>query len=211
MTHGETPPASVPAPVPEPPPVSEPSRTPPPRRAERLHLFLAGLVGALTTAVVFLSILLLRSDPPASPSRPEAGEAASGPSAVAPDPGRPGSPVGQGLQDLMRGMQRRMQNLSSGGGFTLRLGGDDVDLQLQEEADAVIVVARVKDAVADKFNVQVNGRLFSLTGERRLGSGGFKGTVSFSQSLTLPADVDSTGMTSEFKDGVLRVRLPKRP
>jgi HSP20 family molecular chaperone IbpA len=201
MSNSETPPATGPAL--EPPPDPQTSRTPPPRRVERLHLFLAGLVGALCTAVIFLTVLLLRSEQPRTPDRPQ--------KAATSDPGRLASPRAQTLPDPGPGAWPRLPNLGSAGAFTLRLGGEDVDLKLEEDAEAVWVVARVKNAVADKFNIQVQGRIFSLAGERKIGSGGFQGTVSFSQSLTLPADVDPTRMTSEFKDGVLRVRLPKKP
>ena len=54
------------------------------------------------------------------------------------------------------------------------------------------------------------GRSFTLRGQRKLGGGGMLGTMSFQQSITLPADVDQSKMTSEVKDGVLRVRLPKK-
>lgn len=112
------------------------------------------------------------------------------------------------MQRMHQRMQRGMRNF--GGGFTLRLGGNDADLDVREEPDAVIVTARVKDAVAGKFDIKVNGRQFTLRGQRRIGGGAFQGVVSFSQSVSLPADVDPTGMTSKFENGVLRVRLPKK-
>jgi HSP20 family molecular chaperone IbpA len=170
-----------------------------------VRLLLAGLVGALLASVVFLSVMLLRSPPPA------AAPAAAAARSTAPDPADPlGGLFGRGLQDMMRDMQQRMRGFGGGGGFTLRLGGDDLTLDVEEEGDAVVVVARIQDAVEGKFDVKVDGRLFTLRGERRVGQPGMQASVSFSQSVSLPADVDPTKMTSEFKDGVLRVRLPKK-
>jgi HSP20 family protein len=173
-----------------------------------VRLGLAALCGALFTAACFLAVLLARSAPeaprpaafagaPAAPKQPRAG--------AAPAPSAP-----SGLGDVLRDMQRRMRDLSGGGGFSLRFGGDDVDLEVEEEGDTVVVVARVQGAVEGTFDVKVNGRFFTLSGERRLGGGPVAGTFRFTQTITLPADVDASRMTSELKDGVLRVRLPKK-
>jgi HSP20 family protein len=178
-----------------------PNTPPPPQapsvRSDRLRLLLAGLIGALLASVAFLIVLLVQARGPAEAVPPRVKSAPLG------------QPFGQSFDDMMRDMQQRMRNM--GGGFRLQLGaGGDIDLRVHEEGDDVVVVAKVEGAIEGKFDMKVNGRFFTLSGQRRLGGGAFQGTVSFSQSITLPADVDATKMTSEFKDGVVRVRLPKK-
>ena len=158
-------------------------------------------------------------DPDADPDAQAPGSQAPGsqaPGAQAPG-SQAGSPFGQGLGSLLGRMQQQMKQAfggtatgSGGGGFTFRFGGDDTSLDAEDAGDAIIVIAKVKDAVTDKFDIQIEGRSFTLRGQRKLGGGGMLGTMSFQQSITLPADVDQSKMTSEVKDGVLRVRLPKK-
>lgn len=203
------------------------------RRQERVRLLLAGLVGALLASLVFLTLELVRkpsgrespglsalgrgnlvavpTTPGAVPYDPDADPDAQAPGSQA------GSPFGQGLGSLLGRMQQQMKQAfggtatgSGGGGFTFRFGGDDTSLDAEDAGDAIIVIAKVKDAVTDKFDIQIEGRSFTLRGQRKLGGGGMLGTMSFQQSITLPADVDQSKMTSEVKDGVLRVRLPKK-
>ena len=81
---------------------------------------------------------------------------------------------------------------------------------MREEADAVIVVAKIKDAISDKFDVQVRDRALTLRGQRRISAAGMTGSMSFTRSVDLPSDVDSTKMTTEVKDGALHIRLPKK-
>lgn len=198
----KTPPEPSTEPRPEPPagPAAVPGGppAPPARKGEALRLLLAGLIGALLTAAIFLAVLLARG--------------ASAPTAPTPAAAEADGPGSAGLRGLLGGLQKRFRSLGSSGGFALRIGGDDVDLSVEEETDAVVVVARVKDAIADKFDIRVDGRAFTLRGERKLSApGGLgAGTVAFSQTIHLPADVDPARMTSAFRDGVLRVRLPKR-
>ncbi len=180
--------------------------------------------------MVFLTIELLRPPreaaippPPknllAVPTTPGVPFDPDDPPGAASAPGQPGAGAGQGLGGIFGQLQQQMQQAFKGFGrggaggpntFSFRLGGDDADLDVQEDPDSVIVVAKVKGAIAEKFDIQVDGRMFTLRGERRIGGGAMTGTMSFSKSVSLPSEVDVSKMISEVKDGELRVRFPKK-
>lgn len=69
---------------------------------------------------------------------------------------------------------------------------EDVDLEL---ADGVLTLKGEKSEESERQEDELH------VTERRYGS--------FRRSLLLPRSVDETGITAEFKDGVLRVTLPK--
>lgn len=190
---------------------AEDSRPPRPRRwwaSERVRLWLAFFVGALCATVAFLVLELVRKETRTS-AAPVAVASDTG-APVSPDPNAPpprADPLGQLFQQMTRGFGQAFGGGGSRGGFTFRFGSDDVDLDVQDEGDAIVVVAKVQGAIEGKFRIRVDGDTFTLTGERQLGS---HGSMSFSKSVSLPAPVDSSRMTQSLKDGVLRVRLPKR-
>lgn len=71
----------------------------------------------------------------------------------------------------------------------------------------------------DKIDVTVRGTLLTIRGvretasEKQDSSTGFyareRSYGSFARSLTLPGPVDEAGVTAEYEDGVLTIRLPK--
>ena len=183
-------------------------------RQEKVRLLLAALVGALAASIVFLSIeLVRRNNAPTKDGSPSAAASAlvavdplTGQRVVPPASARP-DPLAQMFQRMAQGMGQAFQGGGGTQGFTFSFGGDDAAIELEDDGEALIVVAKVKDAIADKLDVQVQGNTFTLRGQRRMGS---MGAMSFQKSVSLPADVDAAKMTPTFKDGVLRVRLPKK-
>lgn len=129
-----------------------------------------------------------------------------------PDPSDPFS----GLDGLAKRMRKHFSNLFKGFGgsgqqlFSFKMGGDDVSLQVREKADEVIITGRIPGADASKFNIQIQDRNFTISGERSSGQGFFSMKTSFSQTLSLPADVDAARMITKYEKGVLTVRIPKR-
>lgn len=86
-----------------------------------------------------------------------------------------------------------------------------------EEADRYVVKAELPGVDKDKIAIDVNGRVLTVKGERsnenevkeknyyrRECSYG-----SFQRSFTLPAETDSEQIKAEYKDGVLKLDIPK--
>jgi len=89
-------------------------------------------------------------------------------------------------------------------------------INLYENGDNFEIRAEVPGLKKDDLNVKIQGNYLEITGERGSDTPeGYKihkterGVGSFSRSLTLPADVDSTRVEATLKDGVLYLTLPK--
>ena len=86
---------------------------------------------------------------------------------------------------------------------------------VEETDDAYVVELELPGAVRDDVDVEIDGRVLTVSGEvrekerrgilhrraRRLGR--------FHHSLTLPGVLDEEHVEAELRDGVLTVRLPK--
>jgi HSP20 family protein len=86
-----------------------------------------------------------------------------------------------------------------------------------EETDqALVVVAEVPGYGPDDLNICLEDEVLTLRGERREAvengeAGTLTRTLSFSQSLRLPCPVEPDQVEAVFKDGQLRITLPKCP
>lgn len=87
-----------------------------------------------------------------------------------------------------------------------------------ERDDAIVVHAELPGVSADDMSVEVQGNMLRIRGEKksekteekegaRTYSERFFG--SFERVLTLPPDVDESGIEATLKDGVLEVTLPR--
>ena len=87
-----------------------------------------------------------------------------------------------------------------------------------EDADAITLKVEVPEVDAKDVDIQIEGNSLTLKGERKLeneekrdGYHRIERTYgAFSRTFTLPNTVDVEHITAESRDGLLRVRLPKR-
>ena len=117
--------------------------------------------------------------------------------------------------------------VSSAGGFP-RLGNDNGGLKIAEWSPKVditednkeyIVKADLPELKKDDVKVAVENGVLSISGERK-SEKEEKGKKfhriersygSFERTFTMPEDADTAKMKADFKDGVLRVHVPKNP
>ena len=87
-----------------------------------------------------------------------------------------------------------------------------------EDNDGITLKAELPEVDAKDVDIQIEGNSLTLKGERKLeneekrdGYHRIERTYgAFSRTFTLPNTVDVEHITAESRDGVLRVRLPKR-
>jgi HSP20 family protein len=88
-----------------------------------------------------------------------------------------------------------------------------------EEKEALVLTAEVPGLKADEVKVNVEKNVLTLSGERKLESkedkGGYKLVErkygAFTRSFVLPETVDGEKIEAALADGVLTVRIPKKP
>lgn len=92
-------------------------------------------------------------------------------------------------------------------------------LEVAETDDALTVKAEVPGFDAKELNIQVEGNRLTISGKHEAQEETKKGKTIYSErcaneifrSVTLPSDVDSSKVTAELKDGIVRIELPKAP
>jgi HSP20 family protein len=92
-------------------------------------------------------------------------------------------------------------------------------VDITEDDKEYLVKAEIPEVKKEDLKVKVEDGTLSITGERR-SEKEEKGKKfhrieraygSFERSFTLPDDADATKVSSDFKEGVLKVHLPKNP
>jgi HSP20 family protein len=87
-----------------------------------------------------------------------------------------------------------------------------------ENSDEFVVKAELPEVKKEGVNVTFENNVLTLRGERKF-DGAEHGEQfhriesrygEFQRSFTMPQQVDSSKINAEFKDGMLKVRLPKR-
>ena len=90
-------------------------------------------------------------------------------------------------------------------------------VDVYENDDAIVVKAELPGVDKDQIAVDVDGRTLTLKGERT-GENEVKEDNyyrrervygRFERSFALPAEVDADAIKAEFKDGVLKIEIPK--
>lgn len=87
-----------------------------------------------------------------------------------------------------------------------------------ETPDAVILRAEIPGVAEDTIDVQVEGALLTLKGDKRFEQEAEgrnyhrieRAYGSFVRSFSLPRSVDSEGITARYERGVLELTMPKR-
>lgn len=90
-------------------------------------------------------------------------------------------------------------------------------VDLYEKDDHFVIKAELAGVDKDDIKVDLKDRVLTLSGERAYDNEAKEENYyrkerfygKFQRAFTLPTDVDSDKITAEFKDGVLRVEVPK--
>ena len=90
-------------------------------------------------------------------------------------------------------------------------------VDLYEKDDHFVIKAELPGVDKDDIKVDLKDRVLTLSGERTYDNEVKEENYyrrersygKFQRAFSLPADVDSDKITAEFKDGVLRVEVPK--
>ena len=119
-----------------------------------------------------------------------------------------------GRLDLLTG---RWPAETKGEGLTVAAWTPRVDIT--EDEKEYLIKAELPEVKKDEIKVRVADHTLSITGERKAEKEE-KGKKyhriertygSFERSFLLPEEADAAKITSEFKEGVLNVHLPKAP
>ena len=90
---------------------------------------------------------------------------------------------------------------------------------VMETKDAYVLEADMPGVKEEELDVSLNGNLLTISGKRDAdhhedGDAYFvieRSYGSFARSFTMPESVDAAGVTAHLKNGVLTVRIPKKP
>lgn len=90
-------------------------------------------------------------------------------------------------------------------------------IDIEEDKDNIIVKAEIPGIKKEDIKVAVHGNLLSISGERKQESDVKEKTYHrieraygrFSRTITLPSDVDADKIKASYKDGLLKISLPK--
>ena len=115
------------------------------------------------------------------------------------------------------------------GSFPNRMGSGEIhsmavadwspEVDISEDDQGYLLKADLPEMKKDDVRVTVEDGILSVSGERKSEKEDQKKKFhriersfgTFRRSFTLPEDADSTKVTAEFRDGVLRVHLPTAP
>ena len=97
-------------------------------------------------------------------------------------------------------------------------GAWNPSVDIYENKDHIVLEAELPGMKRDDFELSVENNVITLRGERQFekkdDSDNYhrveRSYGSFTRSFTLPQTVSADGATAEFRNGVLRVSLPKR-
>ena len=128
----------------------------------------------------------------------------------------------------MEEAQNRFNRFFSGG-FPNRMGSGEIhsltvadwspEVDISEDDHGYLLKADLPEMKKDDVRVTVEDGILSVSGERKCVKEDQKKKFhriersfgTFRRSFTLPEDADSTKVTAEFRDGVLKVHLPTTP
>jgi HSP20 family protein len=128
----------------------------------------------------------------------------------------------------MEEAQNRFNRFFSGG-FPNRIGGGEIhslavadwspEVDISEDDHGYLLKADLPEMKKDDVSVTVEDGILSVSGERKGEKENPKRKFhriersfgTFRRTFTLPEDADSTKVTAEFRDGVLKVHLPTTP
>ncbi len=97
-------------------------------------------------------------------------------------------------------------------------GAWNPSVDIHENKDQIVIEAELPGMNREDFDLTIENNVITLRGERRFEKKDEADNYhrversygSFTRSFTLPQTVSGEGATAEYKNGVLRVTLPKR-
>jgi HSP20 family protein len=103
-------------------------------------------------------------------------------------------------------------------GEEISLAGWTPSCDIYETDNEIVVKAELPEVKKEDVKVSIDGNTLEITGERKFAEETKRENYhriersygQFMRSFTLPNSVDSTKIGAEFKEGILRVTLPKR-
>jgi HSP20 family protein len=103
-------------------------------------------------------------------------------------------------------------------GEGMSLAGWTPSCDIYETGNEIVVKAELPEVRKEDVKVSIDGNTLELTGERKFTQETERENYhriertygQFMRSFTLPTSVDSNKISAEFKEGILRVTLPKR-
>ncbi len=106
---------------------------------------------------------------------------------------------------------------SEGGRESMRVAQWAPLVDISEDEKEYLIKAELPEVKSDEVNVAVHNDVLSITGERKYEKEEKNKKVhrveraygSFARTFTLPEDSDAELVSAEFKDGLLKVHLPK--
>jgi HSP20 family protein len=122
-----------------------------------------------------------------------------------------GREVSRLFDEVFRGFDRGFDLAPSAAAFR----GFEPRIDVEETAKEVLVTAELPGLEQKDFEIHLEGDLLTLRGEKRdehgeRGAGWYERSYgSFQRAIRLPVEVDADAVSASFKDGVLRVTLPK--
>src|SRR5438477_5864901 len=109
--------------------------------------------------------------------------------------------------------------MGSGESPSLAVADWSPEVDISEDDHGYLLKADLPEMKKDDVRVTVEDGILSVSGERKTEKEDHKKKFhriersfgTFRRSFTLPEDADSTKVTAEFRDGVLKVHLPTTP
>jgi HSP20 family protein len=122
------------------------------------------------------------------------------------------------VQNRLSGFLGGFNRLGAGNGG-LKLAEWSPQVDITEDAKEYLVKADLPEMKKDEVKVTVENGILSISGERKSEKEEKnkkfhrieRSYGSFERTFTIPEDADAAKMKAEFKDGVLRVHVPKNP
>ena len=123
------------------------------------------------------------------------------------------------MEDLVRGMQRVFSSFPAASDEAMTLAEWIPSVNIAETEQEFLVKAELPEVKKEDIKVNVENGTISITGERKVEQEEKnvkyhrveRSYGRFERSFTLPEEADAEKITSEYKDGILTVHLPKNP
>jgi len=123
------------------------------------------------------------------------------------------------LEEMMRGMQRAFATLPTRSDESITLSDWSPCVDIGETDKEFVVRAELPEVKKEDIKVNVDDGTLYISGERKVEKE--EDTIKyhrleraygrFERSFGLPEEADAEKITSEYKDGILTIHLPKNP
>lgn len=123
------------------------------------------------------------------------------------------------MEDLMRGMQRVFYSLPAKTDESMSLADWSPSVDIAEDEKEYVVKAELPQVKKEDIKVSVENGNLSISGERKVENEETnlkfhrieRAYGRFERTFSLPDETDQEKVTSEYKDGILTIHLPKSP